>query len=70
MSLKQDFINYVENNFETNPLPENLIEYWNAFKSDSKSSNDKPLFTENGKKILAFMQETKDEFNNIFKFCL
>ena len=50
MSLKQDFINYVENNFETNPLPENLIEYWNAFKSDSKSSNDKPLFTENGKK--------------------
>lgn len=55
MSLKQDFINYVENNFETNPLPENLVEYWNAFKNDAKSSGDKPLFTENGKKILSFL---------------
>ena len=28
MSLKQDFVNYVESNFETNPLPEGLTEYW------------------------------------------
>ena len=56
MSLKQDFISYVESNFATNPMPENLFEYWNKFKGDS-GGEDKPLFTENGKKILAFLQQ-------------
>lgn len=28
---------------------------------------DKPAFTDNGKKILQFMQESKDAFNNLFK---
>ena len=55
MSLKQDFISYVESNFATNPMPENLVEYWNKFKGGSGGA-DKPQFTENGKKILAFLQ--------------
>lgn len=58
MSLKQDFINYVESNFENNPMPENLIEYWDKFKG--KTDNEKPLFTENGKNILTFLQEHPD----------
>lgn len=59
MSLKQDFINYVESNFETNPMPDNLIEYWEKFKGNS-DKGDKPLFTENGKLILTFLQEHLD----------
>ena len=55
MSLKQDFISYVESNFSKNPMPENLTEYWEKFKGGS-SGGDKPQFTENGKKILAFLQ--------------
>ena len=56
MSLKQEFINYVESNFETNPLPENLNGYWEKFKGGA-DKGDKPLFTENGKLILTFLQE-------------
>jgi len=59
MSLKQNFISYVENNFKTNPMPEDLIEYWEKFKGTS-GSGDKPLFTENGKKILTFLQNHTD----------
>ena len=56
MSLKQEFVNYVESNFKTNPLPDNLIEYWEKFKSGA-DKGDKPLFTENGKLILTFLQD-------------
>ena len=59
MSLKHDFISYVEENFATNPMPENLVEYWEKFKGGS-GGGDKPQFTENGKKILAFLQEHQD----------
>jgi DNA-binding MarR family transcriptional regulator len=59
MSLKQEFINYVESNFNANPLPENLTNYWEKFKG-SADKGDKPLFTENGKLILAFLQEHSD----------
>lgn len=61
MSLKQDFIDYVESNFNTNPLPEGLTDYWNTFKSDSKSSGDKPIFTENGFKVFKFLREHRDK---------
>lgn len=59
MSLKQDFISYVESNFNANPMPENLIEYWDKFKGGS-SGGEKPQFTENGKKILTFLQQHTD----------
>ena len=64
MSLKQDFVSYVESNFKTNPMPENLIEYWEKFKGNS--TGDKPPFTENGKLILKFLQEHYTE-NNAWK---
>lgn len=60
MSLKQDFINYVESNFEANPLPDTLTSYWNTFKNNNKNE-DKPKFTENGKKILTFLKEHQDK---------
>lgn len=56
MSLKSDFIDYVESNFSTNPLPENLEDYWNTFKNGS-SNKDKPAFTDNGKIILKCLQD-------------
>ena len=59
MSLKQDFISYVESNFVTNPMPEDLYDYWDKFKGDS-SGGDKPQFTENGKKILSYLKEHTD----------
>jgi len=59
MSLKQDFISYVESNFNTNPMPENLNEYWIKFKGE-KDKGDKPLFTENGKMILTFLQKNSE----------
>jgi len=40
-------------------------DYWNALRATGDES--KPAFTENGKKILVFMQENKDTFNNLFK---
>lgn len=42
------------------------IEYFNMLKS-SDLEDSKPKFTENGKKILQWMQENKDTFNNMFK---
>lgn len=59
MSLKSDFIDYVESNFSTNPLPENLEDYWNTFKSSS-GGKEKPAFTDNGKLILKFLQDYAD----------
>lgn len=59
MSLKQDFISYVESNFNTNPMPESLTEYWEKFKGNT-SGADKPQFTENGKKILTFLQQHQE----------
>lgn len=55
MSLKQEFIDYVENGCVMNPMPDRLIPYWEKFKGSADKS-DKPLFTENGKLILTFLQ--------------
>ena len=32
MSLKQEFIDYVENGCVMNPMPDRLIPYWEKFK--------------------------------------
>ncbi len=60
MSLKQDFINYVESNFNTNPMPETLTGYWEKFKNSSNNSKEKATFTENGKAILVFLKNHQD----------
>ena len=62
MSLKTDFIEYVEEVRKTTPLPEHLEEYWSKFKEVGKDGKN-VKFTENGKKVLAFLQTTYTEEN-------
>ena len=68
MSKKESFIQFVEmlidgKNYE-DEFPD-AMDYWNALKITEDES--KPAFTENGKLILAFMQQNKSTYNNLFK---
>ena len=59
MSKKQEFINFIEmvlNENKGNEMPENVRLYWDAFRGAGEDS-EKPLFTDNGKLILKFMQD-------------
>lgn len=57
MSKKQEFINFVEMAIEAYPqeMPSDAKAYWDVFKGGQKA--EKPLFTDNGKLILRYMQE-------------
>lgn len=68
MSKKEKFIEMVEeliNNTEPTSLDKDALEYFEKFKVIKET--EKPKFTENGKKVLQFMQEKKDVYNNMFK---
>ena len=67
MSKKQKFIEMVETLLENaNVEPnEEAMEYFNILKA-ADINNDKPKFTENGKKVLEYMQQTRELRNNIF----
>ena len=59
MTKKDEFIKYVEdlivgNHYE---MSENVRLYWEAFKG--KVEEDKPLFTDNGKLILQYLQDNQ-----------
>ena len=59
MSKKQEFINFIEmvlNENKGNEMPENVRLYWDAFRGAGEDG-EKPLFTDNGKLILKFMQD-------------
>ena len=59
MSKKQKFIKAVQSAlFDVyNPaeIDQDVLEYWEAFKG--KDEADKPMFTDNGKLILKYMQD-------------
>ena len=55
MSKKQEFIDFIENLLKDTTIPENISQYWEAFKGETEK--EKPLFTDNGKLILKFLQE-------------
>lgn len=56
MSKKTDFVNYVESKItDWSDAPEDVAAYWEAFRG--KAEADKPLFTDNGKLILKYMQD-------------
>ena len=60
MSKKSEFIDYVEALIDaTSEFPVEMSEdariYWEAFKG--KVEEDKPLFTDNGKLIMKYLQE-------------
>ena len=62
MSKKQEFINFIEmvlNENKIDELPENVRLYWDAFIG-ADENGEKPLFTDNGKLILKFLQEHQD----------
>ena len=59
MSKKQEFIDYVEENLMSinyESIPENVKVYWESLKK----KEEKPLFTENGKKILTFLRDNSE----------
>lgn len=70
MSKKEKFIQLVEKLMETSHYKPNeedkeALDYFNALKVlEDKSSSKR--FTENGKKILLFLQQNKDAYNNVF----
>ena len=59
MSKKQEFIKYVEMAIDTYPceMNEEAKLYWEAFKG--QVDEDKPMFTDNGKLILKFLQDNQ-----------
>ena len=72
MTKREAFIEIVEEIFsrpdiytENYPDTYHLAnEYWNEFKAD-KTKNSKEI-TENGKKILSWMQENMEKMSNVF----
>lgn len=59
MTKKDEFIKYVEDLIDGNyyEMSENVRLYWEAFKG--KIEEDKPLFTDNGKLILQYLQDNQ-----------
>ncbi len=61
--MKNEFLNFVETLMKENPdktnelMTDNIMAYLNILK---EVKEDKPIITENGIKILAFLQENKD----------
>ena len=71
MNKKEKFINEVKAAIDSlgdtpeQYFSEDAFAYFNALQG--AGNEDKPLFTENGRIILTFVKENKDEFNNLFK---
>ena len=56
MSKKAEFINFIESQIDDwSEASEGAHAYWEAFKG--KEEVDKPLFTDNGKLILKYLQD-------------
>ena len=49
----------------TIPFSEGAWEYFQSLKNATEK--EKPMFTENGAKVLKWMQENHESYNNIFK---
>ena len=70
MNKKEEFIKLVEELLAKNEsvvVNEDAMNYFQALKAGSGKSAAKPIFTENGKKVLAYMQEEKERSQNLFK---
>ena len=73
MTKKQSFIKWVEmlmnaarwDEIEDTSEWSDALDYWNGLQMTK--DKEKPKFTENGKKVLAFVKENKDAYNNLFK---
>ena len=61
MSKKQEFIKFIEEimdaaDIHEHNMPENVKLYWDAFRG-ANEDGEKPLFTDNGKLIMKYLQE-------------
>jgi len=72
MSKKEAFINEVSNIIQNQTgqklkdiFSPDALDFWNGLQASGDSG--KPKFTENGKLVLKYMQENKDNYNNLFK---
>lgn len=68
MTKKEKFIKMVDELLEkldVTELDSDAIDYFTAFKNVKEV--EKPKFTENGQKILLYMQNNREEYNNVFK---
>lgn len=68
MSKKDEFITQITQALGDAPekiLTNGALDYWQALIG-GKDVN-KPMFTDNGRLVLGFLQENKDTYNNLFK---
>lgn len=64
MTKKEEFITFVEtlmkdNNIAEDMMPENVLSYWKGMRLTEVV--EKPMFTDNGKLILGFLQENREK---------
>ena len=68
MTKKEKFIEEISKMLEDSPekyLSSDALDFWNALQVIEDNSKSK--FTENGKLVLKYMQEHKEDYNNLFK---
>ena len=68
MTKREKFIDEITKLLQDCPenyLSTDALDFWNALQITE--DNEKPAFTENGKKILQYIKDNKDNFNNLFK---
>ena len=67
MSKKEIFINEIQNQLNSNKitLSHDALEFFNALVA-SNTGVKETTFTENGKRVLTFMQENKTTYSNMF----
>lgn len=67
MSKKNAFIEEITKllmDAPENYLSEDALDFWNGLQA---SGSDKPQFTDNGKLVLQYMRDNKEQYNNLFK---
>ena len=72
MTKKEMFINEVSSIIQNQTgqkmeeiLSSDALDFWNGLQMTE--DKDKPAFTENGKLVLKYMQDNRDNYNNLFK---
>lgn len=68
MTKKEKFIEEISKMLEDSPekyLSSDALDFWNGLQMTE--GGGKPKFTDNGKLVLVYMQENKDNYNNLFK---
>ena len=65
MTKKEQFIKEVGELIKDKPLSADAMDYFNGLQVTGDSG--KPKFTKNGKLVLQYMKDNKDQYNNLFK---